>query len=79
MKRTSLTQSQVEILENALLRYGNIVTLLDSQATHTGIGQAFSQLARRIGPGDFVYIQYAGHGAQTKDLNGDERSGKDQT
>ncbi|TGO02842.1 hypothetical protein PN36_18285, partial [Candidatus Thiomargarita nelsonii] len=30
-------------------------------------------------PNDFVYIFYSGHGSQTKDLNGDEPSGYDQT
>jgi hypothetical protein len=32
-----------------------------------------------VKPGDFVYIHYSGHGSQTADLNGDERSGQDQT
>lgn len=40
---------------------------------------AFAELAERVRPGDFVYIHYSGHGAQTQDLNGDGRSGKDQT
>jgi hypothetical protein len=53
--------------------------LLDKQATHTGIENAFKTLIKRVQPNDFVYIHYSGHGSQTPDLNGDERSGQDQT
>ena len=53
--------------------------LMDEEATHSGIEQAFQQLINKVQPGDFVYIHYSGHGSQTRDLNGDERSGKDQT
>jgi len=53
--------------------------LLDKQATHTGIENAFKTLIKRVQPNDFVYIHYAGHGSQTPDLNGDERNGQDQT
>jgi hypothetical protein len=55
------------------------IILLDNRATHTGIEKAFKTLTKRVKPGDFVYIHYSGHGSQTLDLNGDERSGKDQT
>jgi len=57
----------------------DFITLLDEQATHTGIEKAFTTLIERIKPDDFVYIHYSGHGSQTADLNGDERSGFDQT
>jgi hypothetical protein len=57
----------------------NIVTLIDAQATHTGIQKAFATLAERVDPGDFVYIHYSGHGSQARDQNGDEPSGWDQT
>jgi len=58
----------------------NLITLLDAQATHTGIEQAFQALIKRVKPHDFVYIHYSGHGSQTADLNGDEKRGKhDQT
>ncbi len=36
-------------------------------------------MAKRVKPGDFVYTHYSGHGSQVPDLNGDERSGYDQT
>ena len=58
----------------------NIVTLIDAQATHTGIRQAFGGLASRVEPGDFVYIHYSGHGSYAEDKNGDESvTGQDQT
>ncbi|MEN8217059.1 MAG: caspase family protein [Pseudomonadota bacterium] len=57
----------------------DFIILLDAQATHTGIEKAFKRLIERVRPDDFVYIFYSGHGSQTDDLNGDERSGKDQT
>ncbi len=62
-------------------RFGfqDIIILLDEQATHTGIENAFKELTERLNPDDFVYIHYSGHGSQTKDLNGDEASGYDQT
>lgn len=57
----------------------NIRVLLDGDATHTGLADAFAALAARVRPGDSVYIHYAGHGSDTRDLNGDEPSGLDQT
>jgi len=57
----------------------DFIILLDAQATHTGIEKAFKRLIERVRADDFVYIFYSGHGSQTKDLNGDEPSGKDQT
>jgi hypothetical protein len=53
--------------------------IIIKDATHTGIEKAFKKLINRVNPNDFVYIYYSGHGSQTKDLNGDERSGYDQT
>jgi len=50
----------------------NISTLMDSQASHTGLGKAFSDFAKLVEEGDFVYIHYSGHGSQTLDQNGDE-------
>lgn len=57
----------------------SITTLLDAQATHRGIAQAFATLREKSHPGDQVFVYYSGHGSQTPDLNGDEPSGKDQT
>ena len=57
----------------------DFIILLDAQATHTGIERAFKLLTDKVQVDDFVYIYYSGHGSQTKDLNGDEPSGMDQT
>jgi len=57
----------------------NVVELLDSNATHENIRAAFQALTQKIHPGDMAYIHYAGHGALTCDLNGDEKSGLDST
>ncbi|OAD18718.1 peptidase C14 caspase catalytic subunit p20 [Candidatus Thiomargarita nelsonii] len=53
--------------------------IIIKDATHTGIEKAFKKLINRVNPHDFVYIFYSGHGSQTKDLNGEEPSGYDQT
>jgi len=57
----------------------DFIIIKDNMATHTGIIKAFKYLINRVQPNDFVYIFYSGHGSHTKDLNGDERSGNDQT
>jgi Caspase domain/Domain of unknown function (DUF4384) len=55
----------------------NIKTLLNKQATHSGIERAFADLANRVKSGDFVYIHYSGHGSTAKDPK--DRRGEDQT
>lgn len=55
----------------------NIITLLEKQATHSAIQQAFADLVERVKEGDFVYIHYSGHGSTRPDKN--ERGGYDQT
>lgn len=57
----------------------DFIILVDDEATHTGIERGFQRLIDAVEPGDFVYIHYSGHGSQTGDLQGDERSGYDQT
>jgi len=76
--------NDVKLIKGVLrTRFGfqedDFTILLDEQATHSGIENAFKVLIERVQPKDFVYIHYAGHGSQTPDLNGDERSGQDQT
>ncbi|MEN8218633.1 MAG: caspase family protein [Pseudomonadota bacterium] len=78
------TINDIKLVQGVLReRFGfrdhEFIILLNKRATHTGIEKAFKTLTKRIKPGDFVYIHYSGHGSQTRDLNGDERSGKDQT
>lgn len=57
----------------------NINTLLDEQATHTGIEKAFQDLAARVQPGDFVYVHFSGHGSEHDNFDDEEISGMDQT
>ncbi|MGE4424369.1 MAG: caspase family protein [Pseudodesulfovibrio sp.] len=54
---------------------GDIVELVDGQATHTAIRDAFHRLRDTARPGDFVYIHYSGHGSSVCDFSGDEGPG----
>ncbi|HWT01785.1 MAG TPA: caspase family protein [Pyrinomonadaceae bacterium] len=61
---------------------GNILTLLNEQATHEGIVAAFKkQLIEnaRKHPNAIVIFQYSGHGSQVLDTNNDEEDGLDET
>jgi hypothetical protein len=57
---------------------GNITQLLENQATHTAIEHAFEELAKRVNPGDRIYIHYSGHGSTAPDPL-EERTHEDQT
>src|ERR1044071_3259982 len=74
--------NDVTIMRDVLMRRfavpeSNIMVLRDSQATHSKISAAFGELAERIKAGDFVYIQYSGHGSYTPDPS--QRSGPEET
>ena len=43
---------------------GQIAEPPDRRPTYANIVEAFRELARRVMPGDLVYIQYSGHGAR---------------
>lgn len=58
--------------------YTEIVTLVNGQATKSGIEKAFSSLEQRCRKGDIVYIHYSGHGQQITDISGDEDDGWDE-
>lgn len=45
---------------------GNIITLLDEQATRSAVLQALSDLAARTAPGDTACVYFSGHGAISK-------------
>ena len=49
--------------------------LPSAEATRAGIVAAIESLIKISTPGDVVAIQYAGHGTQVPDLNGDEKQG----
>ena len=70
----------VPIVKDMLIKcgYTDVVTLINNQATKTGINSAFSRLADSCQAGDVVYIHFSGHGQQITDVNGDEEDGWDE-
>ena len=58
----------------------NVCLLLDGEATSAGVKVAFEKaLVDRAKAGDVIAIYFAGHGSQTRDLNGDEPDEWDET
>ncbi len=49
--------------------------MLDEEATYSNILAALEQLVKMSRPGDSIVWQYAGHGTQVPDVNGDEAGG----
>ena len=47
--------------------------LIDQQATYNAITGFLLKQGRDLGPGDTLFVTFAGHGSQTPDLNNDER------
>ncbi len=50
-------------------------TLIDEQATFDGIIRSLTEMVQSSRPGDVLVFQYAGHGIQLPDVNGDEAGG----
>jgi hypothetical protein len=50
----------------------NVRTLVNQSATLAGIRQSIGELIASARPGDELVVQFAGHGTQVEDLNGDE-------
>lgn len=59
-------------------RYNDVRTLINSQATKSGIVAAFKKLTSQCVGGDVVYIHFSGHGQLVTDVNGDEEDGWDE-
>ncbi len=55
-----------------------VTTLINSAATHEAILTAMRNLIGESQAGDIAVIQYAGHGTNVPDLDGDEVTGNDQ-
>ena len=58
--------------------YRDVRTLVNSQATKSGIVAAFKKLSSQCSVGDVVYIHFSGHGQLVTDVNGDEEDGWDE-
>lgn len=78
LKPLSGPRNDVELIKNLLLAppfeipEENIKILLDSNATHTAIEEAFIDLRNRIKKNDFVYIHFSGHGSTKQNENPDD-------
>ena len=58
--------------------FKSVTTLVNRQATKTGIIGAFRKMTASCKQGDVVYIHYSGHGQQMPDVHNDERDGLDE-
>ena len=58
--------------------FRSVTTLVNRQATKSGIVGAFKRMAASCKQGDVVYIHYSGHGQQMKDVHNDEKDGLDE-
>lgn len=58
--------------------FKSVTTLVNRQATKTGIIGAFRKMAASCKQGDVVYIHYSGHGQQMTDVHNDEKDGLDE-
>lgn len=67
-----------EALERQQFEKSNITTLIDSQATKSGIKSALNNLVEQVKEGDVVVIHVSSHGEQIQDDNGDETDGLDE-
>lgn len=58
----------------------NVCVLLDAEATTASFRAAFDRtLVERAAPNDVAILYFSGHGSQTRDTNGDEPDGWDET
>lgn len=66
--------ADVKLLAPALKEkgYGDVKTLVNSQATKGAIIRELKALASRCQAGDKVYFHFSGHGQPVTDINGDE-------
>jgi hypothetical protein len=70
---------QEALVEVAGFEPGDIVTLLDEQATRASIEEAFDRLVGESRADDVALFYFAGHGSRVPDANGDELDGHDET
>lgn len=58
--------------------FKSVTTLVNRQATKTGIIGAFKKMTASCKQGDVVYVHYSGHGQQMTDVHNDEKDGLDE-
>ena len=58
--------------------FRSVTTLVNRQATKSGIVGAFKRMTASCKHGDVVYIHYSGHGQQMTDVHNDEKDGLDE-
>ena len=58
--------------------FKSVTTLVNRQATKTGIIGAFKKMTASCKHGDVVYVHYSGHGQQMTDVHNDEKDGLDE-
>lgn len=74
------SRNDVDLLVPVFRNAGfQVTTLLDDQATHSGIYNAFKTLTAQCKKGDQVFIHFSCHGQQMVDLVGDESDGLTET
>ena len=56
----------------------DVTTLTNHHATRAAILEGLAALIDQASAGDALVFQFAGHGTQVDDLDGDERDGKDE-
>lgn len=57
------------------LGFTDVAVLVDQQATRYAISSQLTRLINESRPGDVIAFQFAGHGTQLRDLDGDESNG----
>ena len=53
--------------------------LLTKQATRAAVLSGIRNAAKSLGPGDFFFMTYSGHGGQVEDISHDEKDKQDET
>jgi len=59
----------MEMLKRQEFQQGNIISLLDKDATVENIENAFEKLISTSNSGDIIYFHFSGHGQQVADVN----------
>ncbi len=69
----------IDMLNKSGYQNRNILSLVNQQATKSGIMDAFTTLIKSCRLNDIVYIHFSGHGQRVTDIDGDEEDGWDES